>query len=300
VNDGSTDNTLSILQKYAAEDPRIQIVSQQNAGLGAARNAGFAHATGEYISFVDSDDYLAPGAIALLTEEAVKTNADITMGARVKFNSKGSHISPAHTFAKYRPATTAREFTGVFGVIAVHGKLFKAAFLHKHHLTFQEVRAQEDSGFSYIAYRQARRITVIPDPVYYYRKRDGGEASITQSRLRRASLLGRFAQIETTISLAKDREGNLTTSHKNPYGLEFGKRLMRHIVKFQHAADDPITREALDMIATFSHPYRHEIAKHCDEVTLDVYRTIWARDLPNLKKALKRRHQRLTKAATQP
>lgn len=58
VDDGSTDNSLDILREYAAEDSRIQIIEQKNAGAGAARNNGMRYATGKYLSFLDSDDFL--------------------------------------------------------------------------------------------------------------------------------------------------------------------------------------------------------------------------------------------------
>lgn len=59
VNDGSPDNSLSILEEYAAKDSRIRIISQENAGISVARNTGMDVATGEYIYFLDSDDYIA-------------------------------------------------------------------------------------------------------------------------------------------------------------------------------------------------------------------------------------------------
>ena len=62
VDDGSTDGSVDVVRRYAATDPRIRIVSQANAGLGAARNAGADHATGRFIAFFDSDDLLMPGA----------------------------------------------------------------------------------------------------------------------------------------------------------------------------------------------------------------------------------------------
>ena len=63
VDDGSTDGSAAILQKYAAADPRIRLISQANAGLSAARNAGMDAATGKYIYFLDSDDYISADAM---------------------------------------------------------------------------------------------------------------------------------------------------------------------------------------------------------------------------------------------
>ena len=68
VNDGSTDNSFSIIQQYQLQDERIKIINQENQGLSAARNAGMKVASGEYLWFVDSDDYVAINAC----EEFVK------------------------------------------------------------------------------------------------------------------------------------------------------------------------------------------------------------------------------------
>lgn len=288
VDDGSTDETVPMLQGRCAVDSRILLVEQKNAGAGAARNTGLRHAQGDYVLFIDSDDYLAPDAIEILVREAERTRADITMGARVKFNSKGSTVSPQHTFAEYRAGVTAAEFTAVFAVIAIHGKLFRRSFLEKHHLAFQETLGQEDFAFSYMAYGKARSITVLPDRVYYYRKREGGDASLTQSRLRKSTLLGRFVQIESTLALAYTANGKKATPHRRPFNTEFGKRLMRHISKLRRAPDDPVTAEALDMIATFSYPYRLEIEKHCSPPVFAVYKAIWKRDLQKVRAALRR------------
>jgi glycosyltransferase involved in cell wall biosynthesis len=289
VDDGSTDETLPMLRTRSASDSRILLIEKKNAGAGAARNTGLDHATGDYILFIDSDDFLARDGIEKLVREAEQTYADITMGARVKFNSKGSHINPPHTYAEYRAGVTALEYPPVFGVIAIHGKLFRTSFIRRHHLAFQETLAQEDFAFSYVAYRQARRITVLTDPIYYYRKRDGGgDASLTQSRLKKQSLLGRFVQVETTLTLASGMDGKRATPHRRPFNLEFGKRLMRHIVKLAWAPEDPATVEALGMIAMFSYPYRAEIQKHCAPTALAVYRAVWKRDLVKVRSALRK------------
>lgn len=288
VDDGSGDDTVPRLRRWAAADPRVVVIEQRNAGAGAARNRGIANARGDYLLFLDSDDYLAPDALGKLVAEAEKTDADITMGARVKFNSRVSYVSPTHTFEQYRPGVTAAEFPAVFAVIAIHGKLFRASFVHKYHLAFQETLGQEDFAFSYIAYHRARRITVLPDTVYHYRKRGGGGASLTQSRLRHPTLVGRFVQIETTLALAYGTDGTRTTPHRRPFNTEFGKRLMRHIVKLRRAPDDDVTAEALDMIATFSYPYRREIERYCAEGVVAVYKAVWKRDLEKVRTAVKR------------
>ena len=80
INDGSTDLSLSILKKYATCDNRIKIINQENQGVAIARNNGLKYATGEYIGYVDSDDYVSSIFFELLYNNAKKYNADIACG----------------------------------------------------------------------------------------------------------------------------------------------------------------------------------------------------------------------------
>lgn len=77
VNDGSTDGTLSKCQQYQRQDARIRVLSQENGGVSAARNRGLAEAKGEYISFVDADDYLKPDFIEVLYRAATAEGCDV-------------------------------------------------------------------------------------------------------------------------------------------------------------------------------------------------------------------------------
>lgn len=80
VNDGSPDNSLDILNRYAEKDSRFKVISQENQGLGPARNTGLNHATGEYICYLDSDDYIHPQCLEILYHFAKKNNADLVNG----------------------------------------------------------------------------------------------------------------------------------------------------------------------------------------------------------------------------
>lgn len=81
INDGSTDNSLDILEEYAQDDDRIKIVNlKENMGVSNARNKGIEHASGEYIGFVDPDDYIDTDFYGKLYKKASETNADIVKG----------------------------------------------------------------------------------------------------------------------------------------------------------------------------------------------------------------------------
>ena len=77
INDGSKDNTIGILQELAQSDNRIKIIDKKNEGVSIARNTGINAASGEYIMFVDGDDYLEPNACEVLYQKAIETDVDI-------------------------------------------------------------------------------------------------------------------------------------------------------------------------------------------------------------------------------
>ena len=79
INDSSPDNSLSILEEYAARDPRIRILTQPNGGAGAARNNGMRHAHGKYLSIVDSDDFFEPAMLEEAYKKAEEISADFVV-----------------------------------------------------------------------------------------------------------------------------------------------------------------------------------------------------------------------------
>ncbi len=101
VNDGSTDNCLEILQAFAKQDNRITIIDKKNEGVSAARNAGLNIAKGEYVTFVDSDDFLELDACQLIYAEAIKNGADLTI----------FELNLTDNVGKKRNANTLKEFT---------------------------------------------------------------------------------------------------------------------------------------------------------------------------------------------
>ena len=80
IDDGSTDGSPQICDQYAQQDPRIQVIHQKNAGLSAARNAGIDICRGEYLTFIDSDDFIHERFVELLLNACLSNNADIAVG----------------------------------------------------------------------------------------------------------------------------------------------------------------------------------------------------------------------------
>ena len=186
VNDGSADHSLDILLDYAARDSRITVLCQENAGASAARNAALAHACGEYICFVDSDDMLEPQTLSVLSAKADDTQADIIYFAASVFTDdpsllekhgfKSDHYARAHSYPEgipgvdmYRMMRENKEYHCV-----VWAQFFRRQFLAEHHHVFPEnMRYFEDEPFSEICILTARRTVCIPDSLYIRRVRPG-------------------------------------------------------------------------------------------------------------------------------
>ena len=90
INDGSTDNSLAILESYAKSDDRIKIISQENKGLGAVRNVAFNHISGDYVFFIDSDDYIDLNTLKKLYENAISNDSDLVFFKIARFDEEGN------------------------------------------------------------------------------------------------------------------------------------------------------------------------------------------------------------------
>ena len=92
INDGSTDNTLNIINSYAEDDSRIKVIDQENIGLGASRNKGMKIANGEYITFLDGDDWFREDAFEISYNEAKAKDTDITMYQMINYDDETGRI----------------------------------------------------------------------------------------------------------------------------------------------------------------------------------------------------------------
>ena len=182
VNDGSKDGCLTILEHYAAKYPNIEIVNQSNAGLSAARNAGFDRATGDYVFFPDSDDWIVAGAINKILsqingEEVVYFNAKIYNEEKQSF---GSEID----IQALKNIDGSAYFAAIYGqprnmpCVCVCGGLYLRSFLEKNHLYNEPGIFHEDNYFTPQVLLAAKKVSCINENVYVYRIRQG---SITSS-----------------------------------------------------------------------------------------------------------------------
>lgn len=177
VDDGSTDESLEILAEYAAADPRLKVIEQRNAGAGAARNAALAVATGEYLCFLDADDFFVYTMLANMYRPCVAKRADIGLCQTRYFDTRTGASSPANGVLKmeYLPAVDPFSRADIpdhllyFVSPAPWNKMFRRQFVLDRQLQFQNTKRANDLLFTRLALALAERITVIEEALVHYR-----------------------------------------------------------------------------------------------------------------------------------
>jgi len=188
VNDGSTDSSLQILNDYKIKDNRIKIINQDNLGPSAARNRGLLECKGEYISFIDSDDWIETKAYEKLYGSSKKNDLDLVFFPIYSYDNVTNRISNDNN--SYNLNIFDNEFDGkIFNYkdvknilfhIAVGpvNKLYRKKFLDNNKLKFVEGLFFEDIVFFYDMFLRAKKCSLLRDVTYFRRYREG---STTQS-----------------------------------------------------------------------------------------------------------------------
>ena len=178
IDDGSADNSFSVLEEYTAKDSRFKIFSQKNAGSGVAKNTGINIANGEYIGFVDSDDWISPDYFEVLYKTAKDKKADISAtGNVVLFYEDGSEKSKDMGFYNMQIIKSFEEKSKL--IIAsgvVWNKIYKKDFLNNKNIRFSEIQCTgEDNAFNIAAIITSNFIAGTKIPKYFYRQRNNSQ-----------------------------------------------------------------------------------------------------------------------------
>jgi glycosyltransferase involved in cell wall biosynthesis len=178
VDDGSTDDTPARLDAVAAEHPHVHVIHQENSGWsGKPRNVGIDASKGEFVMFVDNDDYLGLEALERMYDYGVANDADVVVG---KMAGKGRGV-PVELFRRNHPRATV-ENAPLIDSLTPH-KMVRRAFLDRTGLRFPEGRRRlEDHVFVTEAYLRADNVSVLSDYVCYYhvRRDDASNAGFQQ------------------------------------------------------------------------------------------------------------------------
>lgn len=175
VDDKSSDNTLEILNARAEADPRIRVIAQEkNMGVAVARNTGIDNATGEYVGFVDADDYVDIDFYQKLYNHAIKTGAEITKGLLTVVESGKRWIPPTNEHVKNGKIRFCYDFTSA---------IYKTDFLNKNKLRFMTgVSLGEDITFLITAAHKSNAVEICPYATSYYYLIRPGSANTTMGQ----------------------------------------------------------------------------------------------------------------------
>lgn len=178
INDGSTDNSLNILKKYSLNDSRIKIISKVNEGQAVARNLGIKESKGEYIAFVDSDDFIEHTMFEKLYSKAKNNNLDITMCKIATYNNQTGEIKDnvwyymLGVFRDFKKDIFNHHDTKKFTcniAVTPYNKIYKTSLLKKNDILFPEGLIFEDEKFFFDTYLRAQKVSIIDEFLYYYR-----------------------------------------------------------------------------------------------------------------------------------
>lgn len=170
VNDGSTDNTLSLLEDMQKKDNRIKIISQKNSGVSAARNTGLQNATGKFVTFVDADDALLPNALEIMVS-GIDDNTDFAVFSHNEVKLRETpHLE---TPARYKASEINDNFRSFDRVIWwPWGKIFRRSVIENNNLQYDtSISFGEDHIFNLLFAKHMKGDFVVSDKAvynYYY------------------------------------------------------------------------------------------------------------------------------------
>lgn len=175
-DDGSTDKSGQICDKYAEKFENITVIHKKNGGLSDARNRGIKEARGKYVMFVDGDDLLLPNALKALFENAQQEDADIVIGqaqlAKKSRSMERFERIARESFEKHRFYSGKEYLEGCLkgGALRVEvwRNLYKREFLSKNALFFKKGISHEDEEFTPRALLAAKRVVLTDEVIYYY------------------------------------------------------------------------------------------------------------------------------------
>lgn len=170
VDDGSPDQCPYICDQYATKDERIKVIHKKNGGAASARNIGLEIASGEYICFVDSDDYVDKYYIQSLIEQLENTKSDISVCSYVNVLSDKKVPEILEKTGDYLARDYLLQFLTDWRCGLIWNKLFSKAIVGN--IRFEEGHVIDDEFFTYLVVLNARKVHVKNEQLYYYRERE--------------------------------------------------------------------------------------------------------------------------------
>lgn len=176
INDGSTDNSLSILEEYALHDSRVTVVNKPNTGYGNSMNVGLDEAGGDYIGIVESDDFVAANMFECLYTAAYKNSAEVVKSNFIRYKTSPVIDMEYHEILKdcrYDTVFSPADETNIFFMQthSIWSAIYKRDFLEKNNIRFNETpgASYQDTSFSFKVWASADRVFLIKNAFLHYR-----------------------------------------------------------------------------------------------------------------------------------
>lgn len=268
VDDGSTDKCPEICDRYARKDDRINVIHKENGGLSDARNAGMEIMSGDYVVFVDSDDYIAVDMIEGLAQIACEYNADIVECGFIKTESSATHPIASRGENDAPPRVYSEEQALESLMLhelqqVVWNKLYSAPVING--INFETDRINEDEFWTYQVFGRAGKVASIERDLYFYRQQPGSIMNRNYSIRRLDGLVA----LENRMKYMEEHFPNLLPLAKKTFC--FGS-MFHYQMLLMHQGVDP------------SRIYRKQIVEKVGSVTdkeflstLSLKQTIWLR-----------------------
>ncbi len=218
IDDGSTDNSLEVLERYEKFDSRFKIFHQENLGAGFARNRGIDYSNGEFILFVDSDDFIEENTCEILYNLAKNLYCDLILFDAVCHMEDNRNLNIIH-FSKNNPNdfnyfsfdynyTKDKVFYGDYGVIWT--KFYKSSFLKENNIMFPNHKIYNDVEFHVKTLTLAKNIGYSPNCFYHYNSI--GQSSLQTSHINTRNVFVFFDVLDNILSFLN--ENNLYEEFK--------------------------------------------------------------------------------------
>ncbi len=192
INDGSKDNTVDLIRQFAGRDSRVTVIDQPNQGVCAARNNGLAVARGEYVFFLDGDDWLTDDACVLMYDFCKEKHPDIVLFSNHEYKEGSAANKSWYTSTDHIPPGYygTKEYLNCTSCLPISFKLYRRAFLNEHHIVFdQNLVVGEVFTFFIHALSMSETVGVSPSYVMYYLRRRAESAMTTINAERDLTIL---------------------------------------------------------------------------------------------------------------
>lgn len=217
IDDGSPDNSMNIIQKFVLADNRVKVITQKNQGLSGARNTGMNNANGDYIMFIDSDDWIEIDTCEKAINASEKYNADVVFWSYIKEFSdsqKDNYLfdKTEIIWSEKNINQLSRRMVGLVGdelanpqsidnLVTAWGKLYKKSVIGDVRFTDTKIIGTEDALFNIEVFLGINSAVYIPDLLSHYRK--DNESSLTHNYKKK--LVSRWKEMYSRIKFLLDK-----------------------------------------------------------------------------------------------